>query len=99
MLNCETTLNTGKEITDSVAKITITHPFHPDKGKTFEYLGQRNERVRYLDNQGNIRQIPINNTSLYIAAVDAHSVEGNFVAPVYDLLALKELIDMLVKLS
>jgi len=91
----KSTLHTTKEFFNGVATITITHPFHPDKGKSFECLRQMKEHVRCLDDKGNIRLFPINITSKYIATIGEHSADGSFIASVEDLLALKELIDSL----
>jgi len=48
-----------------------------------------------LNEQGNIRLFPINNTSLYIPATGEHPTDASFIAPVDDLLSLKELPDYL----
>ena len=90
------TLHTDNNLSNGVATIIITHPFHPDKGKEFEFLGQTTEYVRCLDEKGNIRLFPIKNTNLHISAIGDRSAEGNFIAPVDDLLELKELVDSLL---
>ena len=87
--------HTDNNLSNSITTIIITHPFHPDKGKEYEYLGQTTEHVRCMDNKGNIRLFPIKNTNLYITAIDKCSYDENFVAPIDDLLALKELTDRL----
>ena len=42
---------------------TITHPFHPLKGQTFEVLAVRNnwggDRVSYLSPEGRLRTVPM----------------------------------------
>jgi hypothetical protein len=42
---------------------TVTHPFHPLKGQTFEVLAVRNnwggDRVSYLDATGRLRTLPV----------------------------------------
>jgi len=42
---------------------TVTHPFHPLKGQTFEVLAVRNnwggDRVSYLDAAGRLRTLPV----------------------------------------
>ena len=91
----KTTLHTNNNHEDSISTITITHPFHPEKGKEFEYLGQTAEQVRCLDEKGSIRLIPIKTTSLHIPAIGYSSAEGGIIAPLEELLALKELVDSL----
>ena len=91
--DCKKPLYTDKKSTDGITTITITHPFHPDKGRAFEYLGQKNDQVRYMDANGKVRLLPVNCTDMHIAAVGEHSAEGGFVVSVDDLMALKELID------
>jgi len=61
----------------------------------FEYLGTTNEHVRYIDDEGNVRLIQINNTSLYIPAIGELSINGSFIASIDELLALKGLVDKL----
>jgi len=92
----KTTHHTNIKNNDGIERIVITHPFHPDNGKEFKYLGQANERVRCLDKQGNIRLFPINSTNLHIPAIGKRAAEGSFFMPVDDLLALKELVDQLL---
>ena len=46
-----------------VQVFTVTHPFHPLKGQTFEVLAVRNnwggDRVSYLDATGRLRTLPV----------------------------------------
>ena len=85
-----------KNIGNSIAVVTITHPFHPDCGKTFEYLGEANEKVRCLDENGSIRLIPIKQTDQHIDAIGGLTTGGGLVASVDELLAVKRLVDGLL---
>lgn len=57
-------------------KFTITHPFHPMKGKTFGLIERKlvwcDDRILYLDKDSNLRLIQTNFTDIY--------EEGPFVA-------------------
>src|SRR5215470_11255144 len=48
---------------------TVTHPFHPLRGQTFEILAVRNNwggnRVSYLDTKGRLRTVPVEWTDIY----------------------------------
>jgi hypothetical protein len=48
---------------------TVTHPFHPLKGQTFEVLAVRNnwggDRVSYLDAAGRLRTLPVEWTDVH----------------------------------
>ncbi len=48
---------------------TVTHPFHPLKGQTFEVLVIRNnwggDRVSYLDAKGRVRTLPVEWTDVH----------------------------------
>ena len=87
----KSTLYTDNNNTNGIATTTITHPFHPDYGKEFKYLGQTNGIARCLDDEGKLRLFPVKNTSLHISAIGELSASGSFITPVEDLLALKEL--------
>ena len=86
-------LNNGNNSNDSIAKLTITHPFHPFNGQTFEYISQRGKSVRCLDDKGNAYIIPIKYTSMYTSIIGEFSTNGGIVAPIEELVALKELVD------
>src|SRR5215470_4148007 len=47
---------------------TVTHPFHPLRGQTFEILAVRNNwgggRVSYLDTRGRLRTVPVEWTDM-----------------------------------
>ena len=90
------TNHTADKNTDGITTITITHPFHPEQGNEYEYAGQKNNRVRYIDKDGNIRLIPVNCTSLHIPAIGERSAKGSFIAPIDELLELKVLIDRML---
>lgn len=49
---------------------TVTHPFHPLKGQTFEVLAVRNNwgggRVSYLDATGRLRTLPVEWTDVHV---------------------------------
>ena len=81
---------------DGVTTITITHPFHPFKGKEYEYLGQANGYVRCLDEQGKIRLFPVRYTNLYTSIVDKRSSEDDCILSFDDFLMLKELLDAIL---
>ena len=48
---------------------TVTHPFHPLKGKSFELLAVRNnwggDRVSYLGTDGRLRTLPLEWTDVH----------------------------------
>jgi len=50
-----------------------------------------------LDREGKVRLFPLKNTSLHISALGELSSGGSFIAPIDDLLALKELISHLME--
>ena len=56
-------LSTTGHSTRQLSKIQITHPFHPQVGKTFKYIDKRytwgQTRVYYEDDQGDQRSVPI----------------------------------------
>ncbi|GHU80220.1 hypothetical protein FACS1894191_4950 [Clostridia bacterium] len=91
-------LHTDKETSDDVQTLVITHPFHPEKGKSFEYLGQidfeKGSYVKCLDEQGNIRKFPRSITNLHTSNANDYSI--CCVASVEDLLLLKELVDAIL---
>jgi hypothetical protein len=92
----KTKLHTDKKYANGITTITITHPFHPDKGKEFEYLKHTDKYIRCLDEQGKIRQFQLNYTNMYIPASGESSALSSFVVPIDELLVLKELIDSLL---
>jgi len=87
------TLHTDAKLINGHTTITITHPFHPDKGKVYEYLGENAGRVRCLDEQGKTRIFPKKVTNLHVSGL---SQGGSCVMSVDDLLALKDLMDTLL---
>ena len=48
---------------------TVTHPFHPLRGQTFEVVAVRNnwggDRVSYLDAKGRLRTLPVEWTDVH----------------------------------
>jgi hypothetical protein len=52
-----------------VRVFTVTHPFHPLRGQTFEVLAVRNnwggDRVSYLDSTGRLRTLPLEWTDVH----------------------------------
>ena len=48
---------------------TVTHPFHPLRGQTFEVLAVRNnwggDRVSYLGGDGRLRTLPLEWTDVH----------------------------------
>lgn len=55
--------------TDAAQVFTVTHPFHPLRGQTFEVLAVRNnwggDRVSYLDAKGQLRTLPLEWTDVH----------------------------------
>jgi len=54
---------------DGAEVFTVTHPFHPLRGQTFEILAVRNnwggDRVSYLDTRGRLRTVPVEWTDIH----------------------------------
>jgi hypothetical protein len=52
-----------------VQVFTVTHPFHPLRGKTFELLAVRNnwgsDRVSFLSAEGRLRTLPLEWTDVH----------------------------------
>jgi hypothetical protein len=89
-----TPLHTNTEILNGHKKIIITHPFHPDQGNEYGYLGEAGDRVRCLDAQGKIREFPINITNLHEGLCPRG---GKCVMSIEDLLLLKKAVDTLLR--
>ena len=88
-------LHNAKKLPKGVKTITITHPYHPDKEKIYEYLGRVKyeyaECVKCLNEHGEINVFPITYTNLHTYD---ESVIGNGCAmTVENLLSLKKLVD------
>ena len=54
---------------NGVAQVfTVTHPFHPLRGQTFDAIAVRNnwggDRVSYLDARGRLRTLPVEWTDI-----------------------------------
>jgi hypothetical protein len=53
---------------DGAQVFTVTHTFHPLRGKTFEAIAVRNnwggDRVSYLDTKGRLRTLPVEWTDI-----------------------------------
>ena len=96
----KTTLHTATNLSDGGITLTISHPFHPEKDKTFGYLGliktKNGDYVSCFDEQGNLRKFPISVTSLHINDVREGINGAGCVASVENLIALKEYIDALL---
>ncbi len=79
-------------------RVVVTHPFHPDSGKEFAYVGLTKKRdvryVRCIDSTGKLTEFPVGSTNLNLAPV--RSGESSCVASIDDLLALKSLIDAIL---
>ena len=75
---------------------TVTHPFHPLRGQTFELLTYRfnwgEDRVMYVGSSGRTRSLPVAWTS--VAPIDpfVSVAAGRAVFRLEDLLALTALI-------
>ena len=84
---------------DTLKVITITHPFHPDNGKSYEYIerihSKLGERVMCSDEAGKLRIFPISITNLLISSISECAEKHNCVTLVDDLFLLKNLIDSL----
>jgi len=92
-------LHNKKKIPKGDKKITITHPFHPEKDKVYEYVGhikyEYAECVKCVDEHGEINVFPITYTNLHTYD---ESVIGNGCAMTIEhLLTLKELLDNILR--
>src|SRR5262249_36525500 len=63
------TLRIADRGNDGAEVFTVTHPFHPLRGQTFEILAVRNnwggDRVSYLDTRGRLRTVPVEWTDIH----------------------------------
>jgi len=88
-------LHSKRKLLKGVKTISITHPYHPDKGKKYEYLGRVKyeyaECVKCVDEHGEIKVFPITYTDLH--AYDESVIGNGCVMTVENLLALKKLTD------
>jgi hypothetical protein len=96
----KTTPHTATELADGFAKITIIHPFHPDKGKAYEFLGKVKKKhvdyVRCLCEHGEVRLFPLTFTDLFIAATPESSNTSDCVMSLDDLLSLKNVVEAIL---
>jgi hypothetical protein len=78
----------------------VTHPFHPENGEEFDYVGQTTKRgvgyVRCMDSTGELREFPVGSTNLNISPARGNSDGSGFVASIDDLLVLKSLVDAIL---
>ena len=62
-------LHNSKKLPKGVKTITITHPYHPEKDKVYEYIGHMKyeyaECVKCVDEHGEINVFPITYTDLH----------------------------------
>ena len=76
-------------------QITITHPFHPDTGKEYDYVCKTKyygvDYVTCTDEQGKRGMFPVNITNLHTVC-DELSGSG-CVMTIENLMSLKELMD------
>ncbi|MDR1542775.1 MAG: Y4bD/Y4pK family protein [Clostridiales bacterium] len=88
-------LHNAKEILKGVKTITITHPYHPEKGEVYEYVGRIKyeyaECVKCVDKYGEIKVFPITYTNLH--TYDESVIGDGCTMTVENLLSLCELID------
>ena len=93
-------LSTNTKFNSDVKVIKINHPYHPQKGKVYEYLGliksNRGVLVRCKDTRGNLKKIPISFTDLYTSTINECSNANSCVASIDDLMSLKELLDAIL---
>ena len=91
------TVHNDKNTFDACVNITIVHPFHPENGKNYDYLElvqtKVGDRVRCMDEKGNLRIFPVNITNLYKSTDYNRLEEGGCIVSVDDLISLKELVD------
>ena len=75
----------------------MTHPFHPLRGREFEFIQSRScwgiERVDYLDEGGTLRNLPMAWTSAAAKDPFVRVAAGRSAFRVSDLLALAVLLD------
>jgi hypothetical protein len=94
----EKRLHNAKKLPKGVKTITITHPYHPEKGETYEYIGQVKyeyaESVKCADAHGKIKVFPITYTNLHTR--DENAIENDCVMSVANLMSLKELTDSIL---
>jgi hypothetical protein len=92
-------LNTPPESPRGTETITITHPFHPERGNEFYYLGREltnsGDRVSCRDKQGNLRIFPVSYTNLH--PFHEKTVQDGYAVSVDDLLRLKEELDSITE--
>lgn len=74
------------------------HPFIPESGQEFDYVGQTTKwNVRYImcvDSTGKLREFPVGSTNMDITPVKSDG--SGCVASVDDLLALESLLDAIL---
>lgn len=91
------TLQIDKNTPDLRKSIKIRHPFHPENGKEYEYIGRiqtkYDDRVKYLDKNGKMRIIPTRMTDLYEESIISSLSGGNCALSFDDLTSLKTLVD------
>jgi hypothetical protein len=84
-----------------VKQITITHPFHPDTGKEYDYVCKTKyygvDYVTCTDEQGKRSMFPVNITNLSTACEEL--TENGCVMSVENLISLKELMDGITSLQ
>ena len=77
----------------------MTHPFHPLRGREFEFIQSRScwgiERVDYLDEDGTLRNLPMAWTSVAAEEPFVRVAGGRSAFRVSDLLAPGSLLDSL----
>ena len=87
-------LHNNTKLPEGVKTITITHPYHPDKGKIYEYIGhvkyEYAECVKCVNKRGEIKVFPTTYTNLHTC--DESVIENGCVMTIENLLALKELL-------
>lgn len=80
--------------------IKIRHPFHPENGKEYEYIGRiqskYDDRVKYLDENGKLRIIPTKMTDLHEESIISSLSGSNCVLSFDDLTSIKALVDTIL---
>ena len=90
-------LHNKKKILEGVKTITVTHPYHPDKDKIYEYVGRVKyeyaECVKCVDEHGKIKVFPVTYTNLH--TYDESVIGNGCEMTVENLFSLKELVDII----
>ena len=85
-----------KNTIDKRETVTIAHPFHPENGKIYEFLGlvqlKTGDHVRCLDEEGKLRFFPVSITDMKAPADSERLGKGGCIVSVDDLISLMKLV-------